>query len=204
MVSADYVVQYHGQALQLDRAARGRVPAKSTVLVRETEDGRLRVFHIGRDGQARRCQWTPAVARAAPPVVAAPPHPTPTRSTMCDRIIRGTGNTACGWPRRGNTAERRRPPYPPPGNPWRTQSPRDISIRSPQGTLLSALDNWPPVDLARRARHPILQWSPAHCLSCPLGAGVVFIAGPRVSNPRSWRPEASSRRQLHRARPAPI
>jgi len=78
VVGADYVVQYHGRALQLDRAARGRVPAKSTVLVRETEDGRLRVLHIGRDGQARLCTWTPAVARAAPPVAAAPPHPSPT------------------------------------------------------------------------------------------------------------------------------
>ena len=81
IVSADYVVQYHGQALQLDRAARGRVPAKSTVLVRETEDGTLRVVHIGRDGQARRCAWTPAVARAVPPVVlpvaAAPPRAIP-------------------------------------------------------------------------------------------------------------------------------
>lgn len=77
VVSADFVVQYHGQALQLDRAARGRVPAKSTVLVRETEDGRLRVFHIGRDGQARLCQWTPAVTRTASPVPAAPPSAPP-------------------------------------------------------------------------------------------------------------------------------
>jgi len=77
VVGADYVVQYHGRALQLDRAARGRVPAKSTVLVRETEDGRLRVIHIGRDGQARLCAWTPAVARAAPPVTVAPPRATP-------------------------------------------------------------------------------------------------------------------------------
>jgi len=55
--------------LQLDRAARGRVPAKSTVLVRETEDGRVRVIHVGRDGRERVCAWTPAVAR----VVARPP-----------------------------------------------------------------------------------------------------------------------------------
>lgn len=67
IVGADYVVQYHGQALQLDRAARGRVPIKSTVLVRETEDGTLRVLHIARDGQAHRCAWTPAVARTSPP-----------------------------------------------------------------------------------------------------------------------------------------
>lgn len=72
VVGADYVVQYHGRALQLDRAARGRVPAKSTVLVRETEDGRLRVIHIGRDGQARLCAWTPAVARTMASVAVAP------------------------------------------------------------------------------------------------------------------------------------
>ena len=80
IVSADYVVQYHGRALQLDRAARGRVPAKSTVLVRETEEGTLRVVHIGRDGEPHRCAWTPAVARAVPPVllpVAVAPCPIP-------------------------------------------------------------------------------------------------------------------------------
>jgi len=69
VVGADYVVQYHGQALQLDRAARGRVPAKSTVLVRETEDGQVSVVHIARDGQARPCAWTPAAARVSAPVL---------------------------------------------------------------------------------------------------------------------------------------
>jgi transposase len=65
VVSQDYVVQYKGHGLQLNRAARGRVPAKSTVLVRETEDGRVRVLHVARDGCERVCAWTPAVARAA-------------------------------------------------------------------------------------------------------------------------------------------
>jgi transposase len=65
VVGQDYVVQYKGQGLQLSRAARGRVPAKSTVLVRETEDGRLRVIHIARDGSERVCPWTSATARAA-------------------------------------------------------------------------------------------------------------------------------------------
>ena len=77
VVGADYVVQYHGQALQLDRAARGRVPAKSTVLVRETEDGQLRVVHIGRDGHPRRCTWTPAVARTAAPALVTVPLGSP-------------------------------------------------------------------------------------------------------------------------------
>ena len=91
VVGQDYVVQYKSQGLQLDRAARGRVPAKSTVLVRETEDGRVRVIHVGRDGHERVCAWTPAVPRAVaaaaprtlrplvtPPARATPQPPAPT------------------------------------------------------------------------------------------------------------------------------
>ena len=91
IVGQDFVVQYKSQGLQLDRAARGRVPAKSTVLVRETEVGGVRVIHIGRDGHERVCAWTPAAPRAAaavarpipgplvtPPVRAAPHKPAPT------------------------------------------------------------------------------------------------------------------------------
>jgi hypothetical protein len=48
----------------IDRKARGRVPAKSTVLVRDTEDGRLGVIQVARDGRERVCAWAPAVARA--------------------------------------------------------------------------------------------------------------------------------------------
>jgi len=73
VIGQDYVVQYKGSGLQLDRAARGRVPAKSTVLVRETEDGRIRVIHIARDGHARVCAWTPAIARAPTPRPIQPP-----------------------------------------------------------------------------------------------------------------------------------
>ena len=65
VIGNDYVVQYNNHGLQLDRAARGRVPAKSRVLMRETEDGRLRVIHVSRDGQERVCSWTPAAARSA-------------------------------------------------------------------------------------------------------------------------------------------
>ena len=65
VIGNDYVVQCNNQGLQLDRSARGRVPAKSAVTVRETEDGRLRVIHVSRDGAERVCQWTPAVARTA-------------------------------------------------------------------------------------------------------------------------------------------
>jgi transposase len=73
VVGNDYVVQCNNQALQLDRAARGRVPTKSTVLVRETEDGRLRVIHVSRDGRERVCSWTEAVKRTASSPVVRPP-----------------------------------------------------------------------------------------------------------------------------------
>lgn len=86
IIGQDHVVQYGGHALQLDRATRGRVPAKSAVLVRETEDGRVRVIHVGRDGRERVCHWTPAVERAAsrptlPPATISPAAspPTPNR-----------------------------------------------------------------------------------------------------------------------------
>jgi len=74
VVGNDYVVQHHGQALQLDRRVRGRVPAKSKVLLRELRDGTLRVVAVARDGSERVLPWTPAVARAPkrPPVPAKP------------------------------------------------------------------------------------------------------------------------------------
>lgn len=63
VVGNDFVVQFQGQGLQLDRKARGRVPARSRVLVRQTQDGRIRVIHPRPDGQEHECAWTPAVPR---------------------------------------------------------------------------------------------------------------------------------------------
>lgn len=67
-VGADYVVQYEGRSLQLQPSAR--VPVKSTVLVREQQDGTLTVVHTGRDGHPRTLPWTPAAPRApkSPPI----------------------------------------------------------------------------------------------------------------------------------------
>lgn len=78
VVGNDHVVQYDKRALQLERGVRGRVPAKSRVLVRETEDGALRVVHVARDGHQRVLPWTEAVPRPerrAATVV--PPSPAP-------------------------------------------------------------------------------------------------------------------------------
>jgi hypothetical protein len=78
-VSNDFVVQFGKQALQLDRAARGRVPARSKVLVREARDGSLRVIHVDRQGAERECRWTAAAARTTkggePKAPAAPKQP---------------------------------------------------------------------------------------------------------------------------------
>ena len=75
-VGTDHVVQYEGRALQLQPSAR--VPLKSTVLVREQQDGTLEVVHVARDGHHRRLGWTPAVPRA--------PKPPPTRLVSTDRL----------------------------------------------------------------------------------------------------------------------
>lgn len=63
-VGNDFVVQFGKQGLQLDRAARGRVPAGSRVIVRQTREGELRVIHVSRLHGERECRWAPAAARA--------------------------------------------------------------------------------------------------------------------------------------------
>lgn len=78
-VGNDFVVQFRKQGLQLDRAARGRVPAGSRVIVREGRVGSLRVIHVGRRGSERECRWTPAAPRATKPrAEAARPSARPT------------------------------------------------------------------------------------------------------------------------------
>lgn len=101
VIGNDHVVQYRGRGLQLDRAMRGCVPAKSRVLVREREDGTLRVVHVGRDGRERVLAWTPAAVRtdtrrptppaptAATPAAAAP-TPVPPRRPARDHPWRLT------------------------------------------------------------------------------------------------------------------
>jgi transposase len=83
-VGADFVVQFRKQGLQLDRAARGRVPAGSTVIVRESQAGELWVIYASRLHGEHECHWTPAAPRAgkAEPAAVAPkpsPLPVPTR-----------------------------------------------------------------------------------------------------------------------------
>jgi hypothetical protein len=73
-VSNDFVVQFGRQGLQLERSARGCVPAGSKVIVREARDGSLRVIHVNRRGEERECRWTPAAprTRTARPAAATP------------------------------------------------------------------------------------------------------------------------------------
>jgi transposase len=84
VVGNDFVVQFQGQGLQLDRKARGRVPARSRVLVRQAQDGRIRVIHPRPGGEEHECSWTPAVPRTKTeprtrntPAAAKPIPPTP-------------------------------------------------------------------------------------------------------------------------------
>ena len=72
-VGNDYVVQYGKRALQLDRRVRGRVPPKSRVLVREGEDGAIRLVQVLRGGRERVLAWTPAAPRPERHPAAAPP-----------------------------------------------------------------------------------------------------------------------------------
>jgi hypothetical protein len=86
-VGNDYVVQFGKRGLQLDRAARGRVPAGSRVIVRETQDGQLRVIQISRLHGERECRWTPAVPRGQKPEPAeqkAPKPPAPPKRPAAD------------------------------------------------------------------------------------------------------------------------
>jgi hypothetical protein len=66
VVGNDYVVRFEGQALQLDRAARGRVPAGTVVLVRQTEDGVVRIVRKLAGGAEIPCRWSPAAGTPSP------------------------------------------------------------------------------------------------------------------------------------------
>jgi transposase len=95
-VGNDSVVQYGKQALQLDRRIRGRVPPKSRVVVRENEDGAVRVVHVARDGRERVLAWTPAAPRTerrTGPIGPPPPTPVPAPAPT-----RGSSNPAADHP----------------------------------------------------------------------------------------------------------
>lgn len=80
VIGNDHVVQYKHHSLQLDRRIRSRIPAKSRVLVRELEDGSLRIVHVAHAGSERVLRWTPTVARTSKPtakLTAPPSQPTP-------------------------------------------------------------------------------------------------------------------------------
>lgn len=117
VVGKDFVVQFDRRGLQLDRKARGRVPAGSKVLVRQTEDGRLRVIHRRADGREYECSWTPAAPRTQTaskqrkPAAPAKPPTTPAGTQIGVQKRNGTGHV------RRNGA---RAPKPAPANhPWR-------------------------------------------------------------------------------------
>lgn len=117
VVGKDFVVQFERRGLQLDRKARGRVPAGSRVVVRQTEDGRLRVIHRRLDGREHECAWTSAAPRTQPVPRGVQPAPT----------------------------ERKRPPKPAPDHPWRREQKRDIEkALARKATALPASSQTPP------------------------------------------------------------
>jgi transposase len=78
VIGNDHVVQYKQykhQSLQLDRRVRSRLPVKSHVVVREAEDGSLRVVYVAPDGHERRLAWSPTVPRAPKPEPLQPRSP---------------------------------------------------------------------------------------------------------------------------------
>ena len=105
VVGNDHVVQYQHRALQLDRRLRGRVPAKSQVIVRELRDGTLRIISTAPDGRERVVPWTLAVARAAKP------------RAVGSTVTTVTATTAASTPPRTGPT----PPVPGPEHPWRRQ-----------------------------------------------------------------------------------
>jgi hypothetical protein len=74
-VGNDFVVQYGRRGLQLDPKVRGRVPAGSKVIVRESRAGDLRVIHVNRRGEEKQYTCTPAVTRRPPARLAATATP---------------------------------------------------------------------------------------------------------------------------------
>lgn len=89
-IGNDYVLQYQGRVLQLDRRAQHRIPVKSQVLVREPRDGAVRVVFVGRDGRERVLAWTPAAPRLPKPkgvIKECSPTPPPSLPAASGRSI---------------------------------------------------------------------------------------------------------------------
>lgn len=86
VVGRDYVIQYHGQALQLTPQARFRLAPQSRVVVRQTADGALRVVERTGRGGPHEIPWRPAPPRRPkPPAVPVPARAiTPTRPAAPD------------------------------------------------------------------------------------------------------------------------
>jgi hypothetical protein len=88
------VMQFNKQALQVDRSARGRVPAGSRLIIRGRRDGPLRIIHVGRGRTERECRWSPALPvpktkSVLPTPEAAQPRPRP--KPAADHPWRRTG-----------------------------------------------------------------------------------------------------------------
>lgn len=142
VVGHDHVVQYNGRNLQLDRRLRGRVPVKAKVLVREQEDGALRVVYATATGLERVLPWTPTAPRAPKPKPIAalvPPRGQPApapRRPAADHPWRvyPVKKTAGNWttkPRTTTTSNAVEPPVD-------IRVSKSRKTRKPEGTVLLA------------------------------------------------------------------
>ncbi len=115
-VGNDFVVQYGRRGLQLGPSGRGRVPVRSKVLVRETEDGLLRVIQVtgqGRERRERALRWSEAAAR----VTHAPSCSIPRTVTPPE-----TGSPTIAAAEASIPTERKKRDWKPaPDHPWKMQ-----------------------------------------------------------------------------------
>jgi len=132
-VGHDHVVQYETKSLQLDPRLKGRVPAKSKILVRESEDGTLRVIKadgVGRHISERTLKWTLAPPRSAKPSSLPPAIETKPAGVSEISEVSKIGRK-----------QKQLPPKPGPDHPWRVTHQRWVELaRQSRATQMQTLE----------------------------------------------------------------
>lgn len=137
-VGNDFVVQYGWRGLQLDPSGRGRVPARSRVVVRETEDGRLRVVQItgqGRERRERVLKWSEAAGRVSHPPSCPIPRTVTATVTVPEPESPAIAADKTSMPADGKPKKRDWKPAP--DHPWRMDQRREKELaRQRRATLM--------------------------------------------------------------------
>src|SRR5262249_48021727 len=87
-VSEDWIVRYHNRLLQLARQSRYWAPAKSWVLVRENEQGQIRIRYRGQDLPFREIPWASKAMGRRRGAAPSPATPSPKPTTLAARLYR--------------------------------------------------------------------------------------------------------------------